>query len=181
MPDLCPPWLSFILDNGLRRRGQEPGRVLGPFVQEASRVADVGCGPGYFTIPMAHMVGEEGRVLAADLQQGMLNRAEAAARRAGVADRIDFRLAAPGDLKLEPEQDFILAFAVVHEMRDPKAGLEQMTAALRRGGRLLLAEPAFHVRRARFNETVRLAESTGLYWVDSHEIAMAHCAVLRRD
>ena len=33
---------------------------------------DVGCGPGFFTLDMARLVGESGQVIAADLQEGML-------------------------------------------------------------------------------------------------------------
>ena len=180
MGDFCPPWLSFILDNPLRKRGQPPERVLGPFVQEGATVGDVGCGPGYFTVPMAEMVGPKGRVIAVDLQQSMLNRTRKAAERKGVADRIDFRLCSKTDLRLEPELDFLLAFAVIHEMPDQKRALDQMTAALRPGGRLLIAEPKLHVSNKRFHETVSLAESAGLYWVENYEIAMSFAAVLRR-
>ncbi|MCX6359390.1 MAG: class I SAM-dependent methyltransferase [Armatimonadetes bacterium] len=181
MPGICPPWLSLLLTCGLRHRGQDPFRIVGPFVQEGATVADVGCGPGFFTGPMAHLAGEGGRVIAVDVQQGMLNRAKAAARRVGMAERIDFRLASATDLTLDEGLDFVLAFAVLHEMRDPKGALEQITAALRPGGRLLLAEPTFHVHKPKFTETVRLAESTGLYWVDIVDIPMSHAAVLRRD
>jgi len=35
---------------------------------------DVGCGPGYFSLDMARMVGKTGHVIACDLQQGMLQK-----------------------------------------------------------------------------------------------------------
>jgi ubiquinone/menaquinone biosynthesis C-methylase UbiE len=39
-------------------------------------VLDIGCGPGFFTIDMARMVGDSGRVIAADLQAAMLQKAQ---------------------------------------------------------------------------------------------------------
>ena len=35
---------------------------------------DVGCGPGFFTIAMAKIVGNEGRVIAVDTEAYMLER-----------------------------------------------------------------------------------------------------------
>ena len=37
-------------------------------------VLDVGCGPGFFTVAMAQMVGKAGRVIAGDLQEGTLQK-----------------------------------------------------------------------------------------------------------
>lgn len=39
-------------------------------IQEGENVADLGCGGGYFTIPIARMVGEKGRVFAVDVMEG---------------------------------------------------------------------------------------------------------------
>jgi ubiquinone/menaquinone biosynthesis C-methylase UbiE len=37
------------------------------------RVADIGAGTGYFTIPVARAIGASGRVFAVDLQSEMLD------------------------------------------------------------------------------------------------------------
>jgi len=35
-------------------------------------VADLGCGPGYYTLPLAESVGPEGRVYAVDMNEGVI-------------------------------------------------------------------------------------------------------------
>src|SRR5512138_1264458 len=85
---LCSAWLSFTLTNILRRLAHDPVRILGPFVKDGDTVLDVGCGPGFFTVPMARLVGPLGRVVAVDIQEKMLEKARRKAEKAGVADRI---------------------------------------------------------------------------------------------
>jgi ubiquinone/menaquinone biosynthesis C-methylase UbiE len=53
---------------------QNPRKILGPYIKEGMTVLDVGCGPGFFSIELAQMVGKSGRVIASDLQEGMLRK-----------------------------------------------------------------------------------------------------------
>lgn len=79
-----PWWGSYFLDNPLRRLIHAPEKIIGPYVRPGMTVMDVGCGMGLFSMPMARIVGNQGRVIAVDLQQEMfdvLRRAE----QAGVA------------------------------------------------------------------------------------------------
>ena len=69
---VCPVERAGSLDNRFRRWLQDPRKILSPHIKEGMTVLDLGCGPGYFTIDIAQMVGKSGRVIAADLQEGML-------------------------------------------------------------------------------------------------------------
>src|SRR5512134_1835692 len=69
---VCPWWIAWTFDNPLRKRFQDPDRILGGLVREGMTVADIGCGMDYFSVAMAGMVGDKGRVIAVDLQQMML-------------------------------------------------------------------------------------------------------------
>ena len=71
---VCPVEHAGSLDNRLRRWVQNPRKILGPFIKEGMTVLDIGCGPGFFTMDMAEMVGETGRVIASDLQEVMLDK-----------------------------------------------------------------------------------------------------------
>ena len=70
---VCSVESAGALDIQLRKLIQNPGKILKPFIKEGMTVMDLGCGPGFFTIEMARMVGKNGNVTAVDLQEGMLN------------------------------------------------------------------------------------------------------------
>jgi ubiquinone/menaquinone biosynthesis C-methylase UbiE len=71
---VCPVAIARFLDNRVRRWVQDPRKILSPYIKEGMTVLDIGCGPGFFTVDIARLVGKSGRVIAADLQEGMLRR-----------------------------------------------------------------------------------------------------------
>ncbi|MDY6951373.1 MAG: class I SAM-dependent methyltransferase, partial [Thermodesulfobacteriota bacterium] len=85
---LCPVEKAGRLDNVFRRWLHNPRRILGPYVEEGMTVLDFGCGPGYFTVDMAQMVGRSGRVIAADLQEGMLEKLRCKIEGTPLEDRV---------------------------------------------------------------------------------------------
>ena len=120
----CPAWLSFTLTNIFRRMAHDPVRILRPFIREGDTVIDVGNGPGYFTVPMARMVGDRGLVIAVDIQSKMLEKTRRRAERAGVAGRIRPVLATAKMLGLDIE-------VVYAEDQLPKQ-IEQLSGYIRR-------------------------------------------------
>jgi ubiquinone/menaquinone biosynthesis C-methylase UbiE len=71
---VCPVERAGGLDNRIRRWLQNPRKILAPHIEKGTTVLDFGCGPGFFTIDLARLVGASGQVIAADLQEGMLDR-----------------------------------------------------------------------------------------------------------
>ena len=86
--NVCPWWLCPTFDNPLRRLIHNPDRILAGLVRPGETALDLGCGMGYFSIPLARLVGPEGKVICVDLQEQMLAGVRRRAERAGVADRI---------------------------------------------------------------------------------------------
>lgn len=82
MPHVCPWWGGYFIDNPLRLL-HNAEKILGPYVKPGMTVMDVGCGMGFFSIAMAQMVGDQGRVIAADLQEKMLDVLRRRAEKAG--------------------------------------------------------------------------------------------------
>ena len=70
---VCPWQGSPILTMRLRMLAHNPNRMLSPYFKNGMTALEIGCGMGYFTIPMAEMVGSGGKVIAADLQPQMLD------------------------------------------------------------------------------------------------------------
>ena len=64
---VCPVENTAGLDNKFRRLLHNPKKILLPYIQQGMTVLDVGCGPGFFSIDMAKFVGNNGRVIAADM------------------------------------------------------------------------------------------------------------------
>ena len=85
---VCPWWRAYIFDNPVRRLIQKPEKILGGLIQQGQTVLDIGCGMGFFSLGMARLVGEEGRVISVDLQKKMLDALERRAKRAGLSSRI---------------------------------------------------------------------------------------------
>ncbi len=180
---VCPWWIGYFLLNPLRRLGQNPKKVLAPYVKPGSIALDVGCAMGFFSLDMARMAGTEGRVVCVDLQQKMIDALVRRAGKAGLADRIDHRVCDRNGLGIEDlagTVDFALAFAIVHEVPDAEAFFREIHAALRPGGKCLLAEPKGHVSKKRFGETVAAAERAGFEPGERPAIRRSHTAVLDR-
>jgi ubiquinone/menaquinone biosynthesis C-methylase UbiE len=63
----CPWWVCFTFDNPLRRVLQNPQKILSGLVNQGQTALDIGCGMGYFSIPLAQLVGSSGNVVCVDL------------------------------------------------------------------------------------------------------------------
>lgn len=158
---VCPWWLIYSFDNPLRRLVQKPERILGDLARPGDRCLDVGCGFGYFTIPLARLVGPAGSVTAVDLQSEMLEGVRRRARKRGQLTRIVLHQADSSGLLLEGPFDVVLAFWMMHEVADQEALLSELWDVLKTGGLLLIAEPKMHVNAAAFQRTVERAERIG--------------------
>lgn len=154
--------------------------MLRPYVHEGSIVLDVGPGMGYFTIPMARMVGENGRVIAADIQERMLAGIKKRAERTGLQNRVIAHLCSPLSLGISDSVDFILAFWMLHEVPDKQRFLAELFSLLKDNGNFLLAEPKIHTTKATFEEAVRLAEHAGFTLDHNPEIFLSRSAMFKK-
>lgn len=101
--------------------GQNATQIVSPYVREGMTVLEPGPGMGFFTIPLARMVGDAGSVIAVDVQPKMIGALKRRAAKAGVRNRVDARVTSADTMGLDDvtgKVDFTLAFAVVHEFPD---------------------------------------------------------------
>jgi len=175
----CPWWLCFTFDNPLRRALQNPRKILEGMVHQGQSALDVGCGMGYFSIPLAQIVGNSGAVTCVDLQQHMLDATRQRAERAGVSSIIKYHRCTYDSLGLTGQADFALAFWMVHEVPDKQRFLREIREALQPQGQFLLAEPYVHVTRPNFEATVAAALSVGFEIVAEPRVPMSMAVLLK--
>ena len=177
---VCPWWVGYFLVSPIRRWMQDPEKLIAPYITPGMIVLEPGPGMGFFTLPLARRVGS-GCVVAVDIQSKMLSALRRRAEKAGLLQRIETRLAQPDSLGIDDltgTVDFTLAVAVVHEMPSAQRFFRETSAALRPGGKLLLAEPEGHVKPAKFDEELDCARHAGLVENDRPPIKRLHTAVL---
>jgi ubiquinone/menaquinone biosynthesis C-methylase UbiE len=176
---VCPPWLSFLLINSFRSWAQNPRKILRPYVKRGEMALDAGCGPGFFTIAMAGLVGEEGLVIAADIHAEMLERVRRRAEKAGVMSRIRLHLGQKDRLGIKDKVDFALAFWTVHEVRDQDRFFNEIRSSMKPNATFLLVEPKLHVPENIFKGMVETALKAGLFPWSEEKISLSRAVLFK--
>lgn len=182
---VCPWWLGYFLASPVRRwLGQDPVAILSPYVREGMTVLEPGPGMGFFTIPMARMVGASGRVIAIDVQPKMISSLRSRAARKHLLERIDARITSADSMglaDLEGIVDFTLAFAMVHEFPDAVKFFSEVARSSKAGAQLLLAEPSGHVSNEEFAAELSAAAAAGFSLRVRAQVPRSHAALLVRN
>lgn len=178
---VCPVERAGSLDNRIRRWLQNPQKILLPYIKEGMTVLDLGCGPGFFSIEMSRMVGTSGRVIASDLQEGMLRKIREKIQGTDLEDRITLHKCEEDTLGLSDTIDFVLAFYMVHEVPDKERFFSEIASLLKPGGLFLIVEPPFHVSKKAMLETVRKAQNSGFTFVEKPKVFLSKTAVLKKE
>ena len=141
---------------------------------------DLGCGPGAFSIDMAQMVGQSGRVFACDLQEGMLQKLRDKIAGTELEERIIPHKCEQNKIGLPDKIDFGLLFYMVHEVPNKEMLFDEIGTILKPEGKILIVEPPFHVSKAAFEETIGKARNAGLTHVAGPRVLFSKTAVLRK-
>jgi len=166
---VCPVWIGFLLASPVRRLFDNPRKILGDYIKPGMTVMDIGCAMGFFTLPMARMVGPDGKVIAVDLQPGMIKSLERRMSRAGLADRIDPRTCSADSLGIDDLVglvDFAIAFHMVHEVDDVPRLMREIYASLKPNSLFYIIEPKGHSTPEGFAAMERAALEVGFHIVD---------------
>lgn len=175
---VCPVEMAGSLDSRFRRWVQSPRKILGPYIKEGMTVLDYGCGPGYFTLDMALMVGQSGRVIAADLQEGMLRKLKNKVQGTELEERITLHKCEGDRINLSEKVDFVLAFYMIHEIPEPEVLFKEIGTILKPAGQFLIVEPPFHVSKKGFEETIRKAQEVDLKPLQRPKVFLSKAVVL---
>ena len=130
---------------------------------------------------MADMVGLSGKVVAADLQQGMLDKLQDKIRGSALADRIALHRCQEGRIGVSETVDFVLAFYVVHEIPDQSSFFKALAAILSAEGKVLMVEPPLHVSKAAFSKSIGIAQKAGLTAKPGPSVMLSKTAILQKE
>ncbi len=180
---VCPYWAGYFLANRLRKLLQNPYKILAPYAKPGMTVLDVGSAMGFFSLPLAEMVGPGGKVVCVDVQPKMLEVLRRRAVEAGLAERIETHVSSEDSIGLHGRDasfDFALAFTMMHEVGNQASFLREIYQMLKPGAALLLTEPIKHVSPAQFDCTISLAQQEGFVITDHPLIRLSHTVVLKK-
>ena len=177
---VCPVERAGGLDNKIRRWVQNPQKILGPFLKEGMTALDLGCGPGFFSIDMAQMVGDSGRVIASDLQEGMLQKVRDKIKGTELGERIILHKCEENKLGVSENIDFVLAFYMFHEVPNQEEFFNEIGSILKPNGQVLIVEPPFHVSKSAFDKIIRKARNAGFTIVEKPKVLLSKTAVLKK-
>jgi ubiquinone/menaquinone biosynthesis C-methylase UbiE len=132
-----PERLSFMLDNPIRRLLNPPERLVSKLgVQKTHTVVDFGCGPGFYTIPIAHVAA---RTIGVDVSPIMLQKVNEQAKK----NRVTIELIQSDGTSIDMHDrsvDMILLVHVFHEISDREEVLHEFTRILQPTGRIIIVE-----------------------------------------
>ena len=128
---------------------QRPGEVMDAMGAKAgSRVADIGCGFGYFTFRLAARVGAEGKVYAVDVDREAIAKVRERKERERL-EQVNPILGESADPRLPNDLDAVLIVDAYHEFREYDQTMQAVFRALKPGGRLVIIDGQTRAGRPR--------------------------------
>ncbi|MTI79462.1 MAG: class I SAM-dependent methyltransferase [Firmicutes bacterium] len=129
------------LDSLERRKILPPEKVLQHFgIQEGWSVADIGCGVGYFSLPISSMLGENGTLYALDIEDVMVQETQKRAEAKGRKNIISLQ-SKENILPLDSDiLDAALMVFLYHELKQPELFIEEVLRVLKVDGLLYIVD-----------------------------------------
>jgi ubiquinone/menaquinone biosynthesis C-methylase UbiE len=135
-----PKQYRQVLENPDRLAALQVNRVVEALaLRPGMRVGDLGAGTGVFTLPMAKVVGNEGRVYAIDVDSGLLAIVAEKARANGLAN-VQTVVAGATDPRVPEPVDLLFICDTMHHLPDQRSYVQQFAKLLRPGGRVAVID-----------------------------------------
>lgn len=134
---------GYLMLSPLRKLKYNPVKMFKPFLIGNDTILDVGCAMGYFSIPLARMAGEHGKVICSDVQGRMLEVLSKRALKRKLTSRIIISQSTQSDAGLSKYRDSVdlaVIIQTIHEVRHYKDFLYQIHAAVKKDGYIYLSE-----------------------------------------
>ncbi len=175
-----PVQIAGIFDNSLRRLLQNPEKLLDQYISEGMTVLDLGCGPGFFTIEIAKMLNDYGKVIAADLQEGMLKKVAKKIKTKELEHKIVLHKCGEKKIGVTENVDFVLAFYMIHEVPNQDNLFRELKSILKPNGKIYIIEPKLHVSKKSFNKMVDRIKNIGFEIGDMPKVFFSRTVLLTK-
>ena len=176
---ICPVEKAGGLDNSFRKLLQNPLKILKPYIEEGMTVLDLGCGPGFFSLEIAKLLIDSGKVIAVDLQEGMLDRVRTKIKGTELENRITLHKCHQDRIDLNEKVDFILAFYMIHEVPNEDKLFRELKSITKPNGLLFIVEPKFHVSKKSFDLMIDKVKQIGFEVQDSPRVFFSRTVILK--
>jgi ubiquinone/menaquinone biosynthesis C-methylase UbiE len=136
-----PHQLANLIDNPVRRKIQPPGVMpMRHGIEPGMKVLEVGPGNGTYTVETASWVGDDGGVIAIDIEARAIERVEKRALAEGF-DNIQARIADVINLPFEDGSfDAVYMMSVIGELPSPQLALMEFYRVLKPAGLIAFSE-----------------------------------------
>lgn len=176
---LHPVENAGVLEGRIRRLLHDPQKIVGKYIQPEMTILDLGCGTGYFTTEIAKLLDDSGKVIAADVQEGMLDILRQKLKGSELQHKIQIHKSRENDLGLNVKVDFVLAFYAFHEMRYIDNVITELKDILKPTAKILIAEQKFHVPKQDFNAIIKKMEYNGFSICESPKILLSRAVLMQ--
>ena len=176
---LHPVENASALESRLRLLLQNPSRILKKYIHSGMTVLDLGCGTGYFTLEIAKLLEKKGKVIASDVQKGMLEVLKQKLENRELQKQIQIHNNQENTLNLTEKVDFILAFYAFHEMKYLDSIIYDLQKILKPETKIFISEQKFHVSKFTFNTIVKKMENIGFEICKRPKIFLSRTVIMK--
>lgn len=179
--NLHPIEEAKALDSTFRSFFQNPRKIISKYITPEMNVLDLGCGTGFFTTEIAKRLNNSGKVIAADVQQGMLDILKKKIENQTYKQRIEPLHCPETHLGIKRKFDFILAFYSFHEMKYLDNVIKELSEICTHNGRILIAEQKFHVPKSFFDSSIKKMEHHKFKIIDRPRLFLSRAVLMERE
>jgi ubiquinone/menaquinone biosynthesis C-methylase UbiE len=177
--EICSHKISWFLDNPIRKLIHNPKKIFKKYLQPNTIVLDFGCASGFFSKNLAKLL-PRGKVVAVDIQEEMLKKLKNKIKGTNLEKIIITKKCNGSKISLKEKVDFVLAFWVIHEVPNQKNTLKELKEIMKKGAKVLIAEPKGHVSKAELEKTLHTAEKLGFKLLEMPKIAFSRAILLEK-
>jgi|WetSurMetagenome_2_1015567.scaffolds.fasta_scaffold34864_1 ubiquinone/menaquinone biosynthesis C-methylase UbiE len=177
--DVCPSSKYPKLESKFRKFIHNPQKIFSKYIKPGGSAIDIGCGPGFFTIELAKLVGEKGTVIGTDIQDEAITIINNKIKNTPLEKVVKAVKSSPESIGVTEKLDFILNFYVLHEVKNMKKFIEEIKFMMKPESIYMLVEPKGHVNKNEFAEELDIIKNTGFKLIESPKVFFSRTAVFK--